>query len=769
MKLIFRYLKPFIFASTLCIILLYTQAMTELSLPNLMSDIVNVGIQQGGVESAAPEAISREGLEFASLFMTEQEKQQVEKHYLLITPDSAQAESLIQIYPILQSKPIYLLNMENIKENDLSRQNSLDTLEEIFGRSALAFVRFMQSMDEGGLPWHQPANIQEGNNDGPKISENKQDSSAVLRDMDASALYQLVPLLRRMPPEAFENAIKEAAAADSSLAKQVGTALGRMFYAELGVDLYAMQRSYILRTGAYMLLVTLLGAAAAAGVGLLASRIGSDAARMMRRDIFRKVESFSLEEFDRYSTASLITRTTNDVNQIQMVIIMGLRMMARAPIMGIGGIVMALEKSVSLSWVIALAVLVMTGVIALIFTIAVPRFKLMQKLTDKLNLVSRESLTGMMVIRAFNNQKHEEKRFEHAADDLRTNNRFVSRIMTILPSGMMLVMNLSTLVIMWAGAREIERSAMQIGDIMAFIQYAMQIIMAFLMIAFMFVMLPRALVSANRIIEVLDVQPAIQDKEQPVTLAGGCRGEIVFRNVSFRYKGAEHDALHNISFTARPGETTAIIGSTGSGKTTLVNLIARFYDVTEGEITLDGVPIQDLTQQELRSYIGYVPQKSVLFTGDIDSNIRYGKQQASSREVAQAAEIAQAGEFIRQMEEGFDSPIAQGGANVSGGQKQRLSIARALVKRAPIYIFDDSFSALDFKTDAALRKALRRHTGDSTLLIVAQRISTVMNAEQIIVLDEGKMVGIGKHSDLLKTCREYREIAESQLSGEELA
>lgn len=304
---------------------------------------------------------------------------------------------------------------------------------------------------------------------------------------------------------------------------------------------------------------------------------------------------------------------------------------------------------------------------------------------------------------------------------------------------------------------------------MAFIQYAMQIIMAFLMIAFMFVMLPRALVSANRIIEVLDVQPAIQDMEQPVTLAGGCRGEIVFRNVSFRYKGAEHDALHNISFTARPGETTAIIGSTGSGKTTLVNLIARFYDVTEGEITLDGVPIQDLTQQELRSYIGYVPQKSVLFTGDIDSNIRYGKQQASSREVAQAAEIAQAGEFIRQMEEGFDSPIAQGGANVSGGQKQRLSIARALVKRAPIYIFDDSFSALDFKTDAALRKALRRHTGDSTLLIVAQRISTVMNAEQIIVLDEGKMVGIGKHSDLLKTCREYREIAESQLSGEELA
>lgn len=794
MKLIFRYLKPFTFAVTLSLILLYTQAMTELSLPNLMSDIVNIGIQQGGIESSAPEAISEEGLEFVSLFMTEQEKQQVESHYELITSNSSEAENLIQTYPILKDRPIYILNIEDIEsiedledkdEGDLTTQN---TLEQAFDRSALTFVRSMQSMVESGqLPQipvspdssnvNAAGSIEAGSNgnkyreDVGKENSSQEDGSAVLQDVDASTLYQLIPLISQMPPQVLEAAKEEAATSDSSLTNQVGTALNRVFYAELGMDLDVIQRNYILRTGLYMLLITLLGAAAAIGVGFLASRIGSDAARMMRRDVFQKVENFSLEEFDRYSTASLITRTTNDVTQIQMVIIMGLRMMARAPIMGIGGIIMALRKSVSLSWTIALAVLIMLGMIAVIFTIAMPKFKLMQKLTDRLNLVTRESLTGMLVIRAFGNQRHEEKRFDQASGDLRDNNRSVNRIMNVLWPSMMLIMNLSSLIIMWAGAHEIERSGLQVGDMMAFIQYAMQIIMSFLMIAMMFVMLPRAMVSVTRINEVLEVQPSVQDKEHPITLEtpeNKVRGEIAFRNVSYRYKGAEHDAIQNITFTARPGETTAIIGSTGSGKTTLVNLIPRFYDVTEGEITIDGIPIQNLTQEELRNNIGYVPQKATLFTGDIESNIHYGKEQASSEEVIQAAEVAQAREFIDEMEDGFQSPIAQGGANVSGGQKQRLSIARALIKRAPVYLFDDSFSALDFKTDIALRKALQKFTGESSILIVAQRVSSIMNADQIIVLNEGKITGIGKHKDLLQTCREYKEIADSQLSEEEL-
>lgn len=767
MKLILRYLKPFTFAVTLCLILLYTQAMTELSLPNLMSDLVNVGIQQGGVDRAAPNAISREGLQFVSLFMTEHEKEQTMRQYRLITVNSPEAGDLIHTYPILSKKTIYLLDTD---KEDLDARSALD---EAFGRSSLAFVRFMQSMMKSGQLSQMPNSMSEaGGEDSSHEISVQDDSSSLLRDVDITSFYQLTPLITQGPPQALEAARQEAAAADPAMTKQVGAALSRLFYAELGVDLAVLQRNYILRTGLYMLLLTLLGAAAAIGVGFLAARIGSDAARMMRRDVFQKVESFSLEEFDRYSTASLITRTTNDVTQIRMAIIMGLRMMARAPIMGIGGIVMALRKSLSLSWVIALAVLVMLGMVTIIFTVAMPKFKLMQKLTDRLNLVTRESLTGMMVIRAFSNQRHEEKRFDKASGDLRDNHRFVNRVMNVMWPSMMLIMNISSLIIMWAGAHEIERSSLQVGDMMAFIQYAMQIIMSFLMIAMLFIMLPRAMVSAARISEVLEVQPSIQDNEQPAALEplqNKSRGEIVFRNVSFRYKGAEYDAIQNITFTARPGETTAIIGSTGSGKTTLVNLIPRFYDVTQGEITLDGIPIRNLTQEELRNHIGYVPQKSTLFTGDIDSNIRFGKEHASPEEVARAAEIAQAGEFIAGLEEGLQSPIAQGGANVSGGQKQRLAIARALIKKAPVCIFDDSFSALDFKTDAALRKALREHTGESTIFIVAQRVSSIMNADQIIVLNEGRIAGIGKHEDLLQTCREYREIAESQLSQEELA
>jgi ATP-binding cassette subfamily B protein len=754
MKLILRYLKPFILAVILCIILLYIQAIAELSLPNLMSDIVNIGIQQGGIESAAPEAISQEGLNFASMFMKDHEKELIEKHYRLITADSEEADELINNYPILKEKPIYLLQ---IPEDETE---ALSSLEEAYGRAALAFVRLMQSMEGSSTGMSMPGSSDE---------TDEKDRSAILREVEPSMLYQLIPLLTRMPAKAFEEARAAADTADPSLARQAGTVLSRLFYGELGVSLDVVQRNYILRTGLYMMLITLLGAVATIGVGFLSSRTGSRAARLMRRDIFRKVESFSLEEFDRFSTASLITRTTNDVSHVQMIMIMGLRMMVRAPIMGIGGIIMALRKSLSLSWIIALAVLVLISVISVISTIAIPRFKLMQKLTDRLNLVTRESLTGMMVIRAFGNQKHEEERFRKASAELRDNTRFVNRVMNVLWPSMMLIMNLSSLVIIWAGAHEIQRSAMQVGDMMAFIQYAMEIIMAFLMIAMIFVMLPRAMVSANRINEILDVSPSIQDKEEPVVLGRGMKGEVVFHNVSFRYKGAENDAIHNISFTARPGETTAIIGSTGSGKTTLVNLIPRFYDPTEGEITIDGIPISSLTLDELRGNIGYVPQKSTLFTGTVESNIRYGKEQASPEEISRASEIAQAAGFVSNMEEGFQSSITQGGSNVSGGQRQRLSIARALVRQAPIYIFDDSFSALDFKTDARLRKALHQYTDKSTILIVAQRVSTIMNADQIIVLNEGRIAGIGRHADLLRTCREYREIAESQLSEEELA
>ena len=518
-----------------------------------------------------------------------------------------------------------------------------------------------------------------------------------------------------------------------------------------------------------MLLITLVSALSAICVALLAARISAGLSRDLRRDLFHRVESFSNAEFDQFSTASLITRTTNDITQVQMVVMMGIRMLCYAPIMAIGGITMAVRKSVSMTWIIALAVIVLLCVIGVVFSIAMPKFKKMQKLIDRLNLVARENLTGLMVTRAFSNQAFEEKRFDQSNRDLTDNQRFVNRVMTVLMPVMMFVMNGVSLLIVWIGSHQIAQSQMQVGDMMAYMQYAMQVIMSFLFISVIFIMVPRASVSAGRIADVLETEPCIQDPKDPKDFVPEKKGWVEFDHVSFRYEGAEEDVLHDISFTAKPGQTTAFIGSTGSGKSTLVNLVPRFYDVTEGSVKVDGRDVREVRQYDLHARIGYVPQKGVLLSGTIDSNLRYGKEGATDTEIRTAAEVAQATEFIDAKPEGMQTPIAQGGSNVSGGQKQRLSIARALAKEPEIFIFDDSFSALDFKTDAALRKALKAQTGDATVLLVAQRVSTILDAEQIIVLDEGKIVGRGTHQQLLKTCPTYYEIASSQLTKEELA
>ena len=562
--------------------------------------------------------------------------------------------------------------------------------------------------------------------------------------------------------------INDSNNADNQIINTVGCAMTKLFYKEVGIDMGLYQFNYIAKIGVYMLLITLAGGIFAILVSLIASKVAAGVAKDLRRDLFQKVESFSNREFDSFSTASLITRTTNDITQIQMFVVMAIRLICFAPIMGIGGMIMALQQGVSLSWIILLAIVLLIIVMVVICIVALPKFKSIQKMVDKLNLVTRESLTGMMVIRAFGTQKNEEERFDKANKDLTSVNLFVNRVMVILMPIITLIMNGVTLLIVWVGAHQIEAAQIQIGDMMAFMQYGMIIIMAFLMISMMFIMIPRASVSASRIAEVLESELSIKDSKNPKSLGENSKGEISFNNVSFKYGNAEDNVIENISFTAKPGQTTAFIGSTGSGKSTLVNLIPRFYDVTAGSITFDGIDIRDITQHELRSKIGFVPQKGVLFSGDIASNLRYGKRDASDSEIAEAAKVAQAEDFINSKLEKYESPIAQGGTNVSGGQKQRLCIARALAKKAPVYIFDDSFSALDFKTDAALRKALKKYTGHSTVLIVAQRISTIMDAEQIIVLDEGKMVGKGTHKELMQSCPTYREIASSQLNEEEL-
>jgi ATP-binding cassette subfamily B protein len=735
-----KYLKPFTALVLAAIILLFVQAMSDLSLPDYMSDIVNKGIQQGGIVNAVPKAVRQSTMNKLTLFMNDDEKEEVLKNYTLIDKSNVAYDKYRKDYPTLATEPIYTLN-------DMDKAE-VDRINSIMGKAFLAVSGIESAKTEaknGQIEFN-----------GMKIPAN-------------SDLYSLIAQQPAEQRDQISNSMSEKfTALGDNMVTQAAVGPIKAEYIALGMNTDKIQSNYITNAGMLMLLISLISAFCTVAVGLLAARVAAGLSKNLRKDIFKKVESFSNTEFDKFSTASLITRTTNDITQIQMLVIIMIRMVIYAPIMGVGGIIKALGKSYSMSWVIALAVVVLLGLILTVFTIAMPKFKTIQKLIDRLNLVTRENLTGIMVIRAFNTQEFEEKRFDRANKDLTNTNLFVNRVMVFMMPAMMLIMNGVTLLIVWVGAHQIADSAMQVGDMMAFMQYAMQILFSFLMLSMMFIMIPRASVSAQRVAEVLETSPTIVDPKDPKQF-DKIDGIIEFKNVTFRYPGAEGDALKDISFKALPGQTTAFIGSTGSGKTTLINLIPRFYDATNGQVFIDGVDVREVTQHDLREKIGYVPQKGSLFSGTIESNLKYADENAAYEDINEAAKIAQAMEFINEKTDGYASEISQGGTNVSGGQKQRLSIARALVKKPDIYIFDDSFSALDFKTDAALRKALKAQTEASTVLIVAQRISTIMNAEQIIVLEDGRIVGMGTHKELMKNCETYQEIALSQLSKEELA
>jgi len=737
MSKLIKEFKPFIASILIIIAFLFLQAATELALPDYMSDIVNVGIQQNGIENLVPEVMKEDTMDKIMIFSDEDEKTLISQTYKLIgknTLTQKEYEKLVKKYPALEQENLYILNTRS--------KNDLETMSPYLGKIFL----IISAIEEGA--YQSYVDLPQGT-----------DPFMILRQLPR----EQIDAIKIKIDEQFK-ALPEGIITQSALAYI------KSMYEDIGIDMNRIQTNYILYIGGMMLLISLVGMGASIAVGFLSARISSGLGRSLRDKVFNKVTTFSNSEFNDFSTASLITRSTNDIQQVQMFTVMMLRMVFYAPILGVGGVIRALRTNTSMAWIIAVGVMAILTLVIVIFATAMPKFKRMQRLVDNVNRVTREALTGMLVIRAFNTQKVEEKKFDDANIDLTRTNLFVSRIMTVLMPTMMLIMNSVTLLIIWIGAKEIENGTIQVGDMMAFMQYTMQIIMSFLMISMISIILPRASVSAQRISEVLNKEITIKDPENPKEVKKDVKGLLEFKNVSFKYPGAEEYVLQDISFTARPGETTAFIGGTGSGKSTLINLIPRFFDVTEGQILLDGQDIREMKLHDLREKIGYVPQKSILFSGTIESNIKYGKNaDASDEEVQKAIRIAQAKEFILEKEKGLQSEIAQGGANVSGGQKQRLSIARALVKKPEIFIFDDSFSALDFKTDAALRRAMAEEIKDSTLLIVAQRISTIMNAEKIIVLDDGRIVGMGTHKELLKNCEVYRQIALSQLSEEELA
>jgi len=746
-KLMIRYLKPFTWSVVAIIALLFVQAQTELALPDYMSEIVNTGIQTGGITSSLPEAIRASEYEKVKIFMDEDGITRMDDAYQLVTKENATMEQ-VESYPALSNEDVYLLQAEDT--DALAQDMAIPQL-------------LVMSLD--GIASGETSTLDENSEEVKKIQEMM---AQLPKGMDIFDGMRMMPKteIQKLKDD-MGNQLRSMG--DSTL-NTAATAFVKAEYQSIGMDTDAIQTNYILESGLKMLGMSLLSAICAIFVGLLASRLSAGIGLRMRGDVFKKVESFTSAEFNRFSTASLITRNTNDIQQVQMVIVMFIRIVLYAPIIGIGALLKVLDSNVSMTWIIALVLTVILGLIFTIFIVVMPKFKVIQKLIDRLNLVMREFLDGMSVILAFNTQKYEEKKFDNANQEITKTNLFVNRAMAAMMPCMMFVMNGVALLIIWVGGKQMDVGSMQIGDIMAFIQYTMQIIMAFLMISMVAIMIPRAAVAGVRVKEVLDCEVSIQDPSKPKAFDETKKGYVVFDHVSFAYPGAEEDVLHDISFTAKPGQTTAFIGSTGSGKSTLINLVPRFYDVSDGHVSVDGVDVRDVSQKDLRERIGYVPQKGVLFSGTIASNLRYAKEDASDEELKEASRIAQALEFIETKPEQYETAISQGGTNVSGGQKQRLSIARALVKQPEIFIFDDSFSALDFKTDAKLRKELNQlcEKTKATVLVVAQRISSIMHADQIIVLDQGHVKGIGTHEELMKSCVVYQEIAYSQLSKEEL-
>jgi len=745
---ILKYLKKTWISVVMIIILLCVQASTDLTLPDYTSKIVNIGVQQGGIEEASPEAIRESQMDNILIFTNEDES--ILNAYRLISKNDLnekEYEKYIKLYPELENQKLY------IKKDNLSKEEK-ENLNDIIPKPMVKVYMLTTGEVEGEIKSQILDNI-------PK------EQKAIIEKMS------LMEIIKNMPEEQLDVLLKEI---NQKIDQMLGTMIDQAAvsavkeeYKKIGMDTDKIQNNYIATTGLQMLGIALISMSAAILIMLLSSRVAANLGKTLREKVFQKVLSFSTKEFNEFSTASLITRSTNDIQQIQMLLTMLFRVVVYAPIIGIGGLIRVIRNSnTSMAWIIALAIICILAIVIILFIVTMPKFQKLQKLVDKLNLVSREILTGLPVIRAFNTEKKEERRFQDSNEDLMKANIFVNRAMSIMMPSIMFIMNGIMLLIIWVGGHGVDDGIMQVGDMMAFIQYTMQIVMSFLMISMISIMLPRAQVSAKRIIEVIECEPSINDKEKVKNIDESKKGYVEFREVSFRYPDADKELLEDISFTAKPGETTAIIGTTGSGKSTIVNLLPRFYDVTEGEILIDGVNVKDLSQKDLRSRIGFVPQKGVLFYGTIESNIKYGNQNLSDEKMKEAAEIAQATEFIESKPNKYKEPIAQGGSNVSGGQKQRLSIARAIATDPEIFVFDDSFSALDLKTDSKLRTALKEKTENKTVIIVAQRISTILNADQIIVLEEGKIVGKGTHEELMSTCETYKQIALSQLSEDEL-
>jgi len=788
MRTVFRFLRPYWLSVILVIALLFIQANADLSLPDYLSKIVNIGIQQNGIEADLPQVLRASTFEAMGKIMQMEgagdKFAALEKVYAQVTPGSAEADSLAKKWPLAKTEPVMSLKtadkaaMNSAREIFLAEYPKLVIFSQMSGSAAQSPAGAPGTTGQTGTaasaavsgapsaiaPSATPQVSQSGSGQaGAAPAASSVQPGGVQAQSGAMSGFAA---LASMSPQAI---LAQVDGLDP-LAKSPHVVRGlQTEFAALGVDTGVLQTSYILRIGALMLLITLISVTATILVGFLGSRVAAGTARDLRGAVFAKVEDFSLAEFDSFSTASLITRSTNDVTQVQMMIMMGTRMLFYAPIIGVGGVIRALGKASGMWWIIALAVGVLLAIIGLVFAVVVPKFRTVQKLVDRLNLVVRENLSGMMVIRAFNRQDHEAKRFDQANRNLTGTLLYVTRVMVVLMPLMTIIMNVVSVSIIWVGSHEVAAGTIRVGDMMAFMQYSMQIFFAFLMMSFMFIMLPRASVSVDRIAQVVNTRVSIRDPKDPSRLSEPVLGQIEFRNVRFRYPGAQEDVLHDISFTAVPGTTTAIIGTTGSGKSTMVSLIPRFYDVTEGQVLLDGIDIKTLPLAELRSHIGFVPQKSTLFTGSIAENIRYGKEGASDDELVEALSVSQIMSLAEESPERLERQISQGGMNVSGGQRQRLSIARALVRRAPVYVFDDSFSALDYKTDRAIRSALKTYAKDSVIFLVTQRVAPIRHAEQIIVLDDGRVVGIGTHERLMSTCEVYRDIALSQLKEEELA